>query len=524
MFLQSIHLRSRAAQARLWLTGALLAGLSFVLVPAGAQGLGGTVANTRLELTSRVWGSGHWVAFGVDEDLKDLNGNGNTRDTILYLCDLRNFKTQMTRSAISFFTADGDTDWPVAISGDKIAIQVCAGDNLESSGVADDDVLMLYDPLSQKRTSLGVTGHSPTWLGGKLYFVQPERTAKQDLNGDGDMNDSVLCCYDPATRKIESLGMDASGGFQAAGDWIAARTSERAQGDKDLNGNGIVLDTVIQLYQVSTQRWTNTGLEGSFGIALTPQLLAVGVNEQRQSRQDLNNDGDLNDIVCEVCDLTAPFVNGVPSVTNTGQDCSGGICADGDIVGIITSETAQGGRDLTGNGVTNDQAAQCFLLSTKKVVNLAHDAFGGMVAGGGKLAFACSEYAQQKDLNDDGDLGDFVLMVYDPVANRIHNSKVAVDGNLSEREGTLMWRCLETDQGDTDLNGDGDTEDSVVFVMDLKSETLTCTRMASDDYFCATGLGGGFGVPETDQGHRDLNGDGGVDSDIAHVIRLRRPQ
>ena len=63
------------------------------LVPAAAQSLGVDLINTRRELSSRVWGSGHWMAFCVDEDEKDLNGDRDAEDTILCITDLRSVKT-----------------------------------------------------------------------------------------------------------------------------------------------------------------------------------------------------------------------------------------------------------------------------------------------------------------------------------------------------------------------------------------------------------------------------------------------
>lgn len=498
-----------------------------LLTPVAAQTLDlGTIFNTRRELSGRIWGHGNWIAFCVEEEDKDLNGDGDTNDTVLCVADLRTMNVQITGLAVNYGLSDSDTDWPVAISDDMIAVQVSEADqggkDLNGNGSTNDDVLFLYNPTTHKSTNTGLVGKNPVFHNGKLYFGQPERQARRDLNGDGDLLDTVVCSYDPATQEWQSLGLEAAAGFRVEGDWVATKTSEAAQGGKDLNGDGDVQDTVAELYQISTKKIINTRLECSFGMALTPQLLAVAVDEKKQGAKDLNGDQDTNDVVCEVWDLSKGD-DPTKALFNTGQDCTGGVCADGNLVGFVTSEAGQGNQDLNHDGDTQDEVGQAYILGSDKVINLAHDASGGMVAGGGKLAFVCSEMAQgDRDLNGDRDTDDDVLMVYDPVANRILNKQIAVDGDLVEGGGTLVWRTLESDQFNRDLNGDRDTDDSVVFVMDLKTTNWSCTRYAGAEYLCATDRGVGFAVSEADQGNRDLNGDGDTDDDVVHLARLRR--
>jgi len=513
---------------RYLLTVATLTGcLPLLSHPAGAQAtLGFDVLNGRRELSGQMWGSGPWTGFCVEEDGRDMNGDGDDRDTILCLIDARTMAVSETGIAIEYGISDDDESWPVASSGDLIAVTMNESDNggkdLNGNGASTDDVLVMYQPATRQRTVLGVAGRDPAFLNGKLYFLQSEAASRKDLNADGDGRDVVLTVYDPATKQIESLGMESDAGFKAEGDYLLARTSEAAQGNKDLNGDGDTGDEVAQLYQTGARKWTNTTLECSFDAALGTKLAIVGVDERKQANKDLNADGDLMDVVAYIWDLANPDAEVVSHITNTGQDCSGGVSADGGVAGFVTSEAAQFNRDLNMDKDVDDDVVQAYLLSSKKVVNIARDASGGMVAGSEKIIFTCSEIGQgDADLNKDRDADDDVLMIYDPVMGKVVNLAYTVDGELACAEGTLAWHVLEVDQFDRDLNRDGDTDDSVVFVMDLAKGTFGSTGFAGSEYLHANARGVSFAVLETDQGNRDLNNDKDVDDEIIHFARKK---
>lgn len=505
-------MRRRCALSVLLLFGALC-------LPVCAQSLRTELFNSRRAILSTIWGAGHWIGFSIEEDDKDLNGDGDADDTLLCLIDQRTFTVLVTPIALDYAIVDDEDNWPVAFGGDSIAVVVneadTGGRDLNGNGKAVDNVLCLYNPATRGITSLGVTGRQPTWLGGKLYFVQEERLGGADLNGDKDLTDAVLCVYDPVAKKTESLGMEAASGFKAAGDWIAVAASEAAQGAKDLNGDRDLLDQVVQLYQVSQAKWTNTGLEGSTGFALTPKLLAVSVSEAKQGARDLNGDRDTTDMVGHVWDLSAG------TAVNTGLDCSGGVAADAGVAGFGVSEKAQGGTDLNGDRDALDIVLQAYVLAGARTVNVGRDASGGIVAGAGKLAFGCSETDQgRRDLNRDGDAEDTVVMVYDPVKNSVVNSGLALEGELAAAEGVLAWKMLESDQNNRDLNRDRDTDDSILCVMDLASGAFVVTNLAASENIRVTAKGVALGIYEADQGERDLNMNGNADDEVLHLLRI----
>lgn len=503
--------------------GALgLVALPGALAPVAAQqSFRVEVFNTRREISGQTWQGNGWLAFAVDEVEKSINGDEDADDTVLQLFNVRTLSSVSLGLALDPALTDDSEDWAVAISGDTMIVQVSEADHgdkdLNGNGRTDDNVLHLYNLTTRQLTNLGVAGSQPKIVGNRVYFNQREASLRKDLNGDRDTGDLVLSAMDLNTRQVESLGMEAEAGFEVAGDWIATLTRENGQANMDLNGDKDTADEVIQVYQISQKKWTSTKLEGSFGYALTPKLVAVGVDEAKQGNQDLNGDRDTTDVVAHVWDLTRA------AATNLAQDCSGDIVADDTVVGMLTNEEAQGKQDLNGDKDVTDDIIQVWTQGSEKPVNVGRDGSGGIAAGSGKIIFAASEEAQgERDINGDRDAVDYVVMIYTPQANRILNTQTAVDGDLVVSEGYLAWKVLEADQGNRDLNRDMDMEDSVLYAMDLSTNGFATSSYASGDSLAASGLAIAFTVPEADQGGRDLNMDRDAEDDILHIARYKK--
>jgi len=490
--------------------------------PVAAQGLRLEVFNVRRQPSGVIWGADGWVAYCVEESDKSLNGDQDTDDAVLHVTDTRTLQTFNTGIALDAALADEEEDdWPVAIGGNLMAVQASETDNgehdLNGDGTDDHDVLQLYDLTTKKSTNLGLVGRMPTFVGKTLYFVQTERPARRDLNADGDQLDGVLCSMDTSTRQITSMGMEAHAGYEAVEGFVVAWTSEQAQGGKDLNGDRDLADVVAQLHRKSDGKWENLGLECAFGTALTPVLCAVGVEESQQGNKDLNGDSDTADTVCLVVNLETG------AVINTGQDCSGELLADAGVVAMLTGETDQGKRDLNGDRDSDDEVAQVFLLSTGKTTNMGRDGSGGLWVARGKVGFIVSEEDNGgKDANGDKDAQDYVVMVYDPATNQVRNTQIAADGDLYGGGQYLAWTCLEEDQYNRDQNRDGDTDDSIVYVMDVTTLAVSGTQYAASDSICVSGTAFAFATPEEDQGARDLDGNGSNEDEVLHIARVRR--
>ena len=87
--------------------------------------------------------------------------------------------------------------------------------------------------------------------------------------------------------------------------------------------------------------------------------------------------------------------------------------------------------------------------------------------------------------------------------------------------GTLtFFEVSESKQGNMDLNGDGDTNDDVLHMFDAETGVTTNLGFAvlqqiraSDDFLV-------FSVHECDQDNTDLNGDSDTGDEVLHVLNI----
>ena len=91
------------------------------------------------------------------------------------------------------------------------------------------------------------------------------------------------------------------------------------------------------------------------------------------------------------------------------------------------------------------------------------------------------------DLNSDGDALDFVLHTLDLATGALVNRELALGGGLPccvpflTLHGSLvLFGVSEADQGGTDLDGDGDAFDTVLHVIDTRTGTTTNVDLAAD--------------------------------------------
>jgi len=238
---------------------------------------------------------------------------------------------------------------------------------------------------------------------------------------------------------------------------------EAQQGATNLNGDSDALDAPLQILTLSSGAITNVGVDASGPLACGGNLFAFGVLEANQNDTDLNGDGDKFDYVLHVYDAVAA------TTTNLG---------------------------------------------------LAVDRVKVDDAGGGLVAFTVPEASQGlggTDLNGDGDKVDSVLHVYDPVSATVTNLGIAVSSDLVVRGRLAAARVSEAEQGNTDLNADGDTADYVLFVYDADNPPLLNTHMAADKNVQVDGRVVAFNVSEKSQAHISLNGDADAGDTVAHV-------
>ena len=189
-----------------------------------------------------------------------------------------------------------------------------------------------------------------------------------DFDGDGDIADTVVGVY-PASGGAWSIFGQAADTVQVEGNLVAFITPEAMQGDTDLNRDHDALDRVLQIYDASTYSLVNVG-EQAEELVMGKETATCGsgpaiafrTSEAAQGNKDLNGDGDATDEVLQV------YVPGV-GLTNTHEavtPCSIAACdprqpyaVQGDTVKFLTYEGDQK-QDLNGNGTTTDLILQIF--------------------------------------------------------------------------------------------------------------------------------------------------------------------
>ena len=273
---------------------------------------------------------------------------------------------------------------------------------------------------------------------------------------------------------------------------------------------------------LAVARVHNTGM-ASWGdnVALGDGRLAYyGVEADQGS--DLNGDGDRLDYVPHVWDPA------------TGQSTNLGLssglmhpAAGGRLV-FPVYEYGQGNSDLNGDGDTNhgDSMQYVWDPGSRQATRLGiGSVYDTVTLSDGRVAMVARESDQgSTDMNGDGDADDFVVHLWTPDTG-LTNLRIAahVDSLQSLQAGRLAFLALESAQGHRDLNGDGTAGDRVLHVWDPVTDVLTNTGLASSTSDTIPLEGGSVGlmVPEDNQGRQDRNGDGDIADDVAAVWNPR---
>lgn len=462
------------------------------------------------------------IAFLVSEHQEgstDLNGDGDASDYVLHVHELATGQTRNLGLTSFAFDVDGPV---VAFLVDETTQ---GGADLNDDGDASDQVAHVFRAGVAQIVNLKIATGPETigpHVSGNLIGIPVEELAQgeTDLNGDGDALDmQVLHVHDVSTGVTTNLGLATEfAGSKGSGTLIALAVSELDQGQTDLNGDADVIDTVLYVYDSSSGALMNTGLATSFGSTrIDGSLVLAGVAEPSQGETDFNGDGDRTDRVAVVFDAATG------TVTNLGLALASGTphISAGFVV-IPVDEGDQAETDLNGDGDTLDRVEHVHHLSTGSTVNLGL-ASEGALFDGTVIAFRVQETANGfTDLNHDADADDIVVHVHDAASGVTRNLALAAEFDLRLARNLLAFRVSELAQNGTDLNGDGDTADSVLHVFDAVSGVKTnlartprANGVQIDDRRVA------FEVNEALQGGLDLNGDGDAADDVLHAYSAR---
>jgi hypothetical protein len=222
------------------------------------------------------------------------------------------------------------------------------------------------------------------------------------------------------------------------------------------------------------------------------------------------------------------------------------------------AEGLQGGRDLNGDGDAQDAVLHVLSLRTGATQN---SGLSGAVAfsfrttagsngvEGARIAIPVDEGSQGfSDLDGDGNRNGFVLHIFDARRRAATNLRLPVSPLVYGGDGFLSVAVPES-AGARDLNGDGDTLDEILHLVDIESGAVANARKAVEQFFDPVGVafprsdrvqrrlgdtedgaievedpraGGAytFRVSEARNGNVDLNGDGDTIDFVMHGARL----
>jgi len=210
--------------------------------------------------------------------------------------------------------------------------------------------------------------------------------------------------------------------------------------------------------------------------------------------------------------------SGGSSVANLGLAAGLLVESDG-LVAFDVPEFSQDETDLDGDGDVLDRVLHVYDFVDGSLTNLGLACeLGTVVVGGVLVAFAVPEDDQgDADLNGDGDTEDLVLHVYSAETGVTTNTGLAFLGTPELGIASVAFQVFEDGQDATDLNGDGDTDDLVLHVYDARTGLTTNTQRASTSQVTFHDHAFGFTTDEPSSA-ADLNGDG--DATDRYVFEL----
>ncbi|MEM8712080.1 MAG: hypothetical protein AAGG01_14110 [Planctomycetota bacterium] len=477
--------------------------------------------------------AGRYVAFTIEEQYQtaagiDLNGDGDTEDTVMGVHDQKKGVTTLT---------DLDARELIAGSGFVMLLrnEEDSGIDVTGDGTTNQNYLSIYDfatgsvdtpteaagsvgakgPIGYYRLASGsyrVYSHASrqyrdlppfVWVQHVekegVFFREYEYRAGQDLNGDGDLDDSIMLRWNTNPAEDKSLGFSANAIFHVNGSRIVGRTSEAEEG-RDIDGDGFLSGYLLFASDLATGSKRILGKMAPF----SPRLLFDGdlayFRKGEKGIQDLNGDGDLDDFV--LVEVNAA----------TGAQQSFSVEADPVAVGggrlAYAQLESEAGIDLTGNGSISEALMDVVQLSTGTALGLAqpiHVARSGLMDDR-YLVYVTTERGLQQDITGDGSTFAEIIEVRDLVtgASRYlpHDT---ISGLLPEKlRNEVPFVAVETT---VDLNGDGDTSDSVLLLHQLRLESTVTTNVHRSFNFSQSRFGIAVTSLESWSGS-DLNGDG----------------
>jgi hypothetical protein len=251
--------------------------------------------------------------------------------------------------------------------------------------------------------------------------------------------------------------------------------SEPAQGGIDRNGDGDALDRqVAALVEPLGTPGRNVGLAVARAVVATESLLAFEVVEPDQGGLDLNCDGDALDNVLHVLDPRTTVVTNLRLVPESFPSVP---YAHEEWLSLLVPETSSStSMDLNGDGDELDRVVHVHRVGEAAPRNLGLAAVS-VVGAGQRLFFAVDEPMQaMTDLNGDGDAHDQVLFTHD-LETGITSNLVVVVLLALQGNATLVALPVSEVASGLDLDGNGIVSGTIQYFYDAELDAIVETGL-----------------------------------------------
>ena len=309
---------------------------------------------------------------------------------------------------------------------------------------------------SKTVTNLGLAiNHRPIqWNNDFTFFNVLESPHQLDFNGDGDTNDQVTHRFDNRTGELLNLGIASPLFASKINDNILALSVDELSQGQDLNSDGDLMDHILHVHDLSASITRNVGIDKSVAVGprwvdgqIQGDLLMFVSSEGKNlgTSKDLNGDGDTLDEVAHVYNYVTH------ELVNTGL--AGTPVHSGDRFFILVDEQQQG-IDIDGKHGRNGKILHEVDLESMTISNLEFNAVHGVVDNQNNLALYAYERYHNEDLNNDGDISDYVLHSFNPYTHIFTNLGFAATP-IGFGPDRWILTASEYFNGGIDLNNDG---------------------------------------------------------------------
>lgn len=362
--------------------------------------------------------------------------------------------------------------------------------------------------------------------GRRAAFLVSEPKQNQDLNADGDKLDSVLFTYNAQTGAVRNHGVGVDAPVALRGRDVLYLASE-AQNGIDYNQDGVKIGN--RLHHIDLDTLQVSELQHFVTNIVFDEAFAVLAVNEFGNGSDYNGDGDRNDQVIATLDVASAKITSLGRAVPTALT----VVTTADSVTFMVSEATDGNRDLNNDGDTLDTIVFVHTLSSGLTTNLKIQGGIDFTSPDGRrhsfsplVPFLTIETLQDEDLNGDGDLSDTIAYVVDTVTHEHHQG---LPGTVAVTATTWLAQIVAEPQHEKHMNGDADLTDYVLAFRDhatgeewnpaLALAAGANSRLAVDPLGIVVAE-----VQEGFSGQQDLNGDGDTNDTLVARFDPAREQ